>query len=90
MVTPVCAVPMTVQTPAHDWTQLHEIAPAPQGFAMHSTSSAPPARAMQSCPAWQVSVLGHGQMTDAHAAVLMVQLPFVQVATVRPAPAQSS
>lgn len=95
MVKPPCAAPTTPQTPMHDWMQPHEIGPAPQLFGTQLAINAPPAVMRQSCPAGQVKEAGP-QYTTPHAPVLSTQmllgvwLPVTQLATVRPAPAQSS
>jgi hypothetical protein len=47
-VMPPCSEPTTVQTPAHDWRQAHEIDDVPHGLLPHVASTAPPATMKQS------------------------------------------
>jgi hypothetical protein len=75
--------------------QSHEIADVPQVFAAHWAMTAPPATTTQICPGTQVRDEGFGHTTLVHGPLESDQraaaaLPATQVATVRPAPAQSS
>ena len=85
-----------MQVPLHDWRHPHEIADVPQLLLTQSANSAPPTRTTQTCPAAHiVEEAGLGQVTAVHALVVTCHLgddtlPATQVATVRPAPAQSS
>jgi hypothetical protein len=84
--TPVCTVARTLHVPVHG-RQLQLTGPVPQGLAIQSEITAPLARVMQICPGWQVWPV---QMMLAQAADSTRQVPEVQTALVRPAPAQFS
>ncbi len=91
MTIPAAAEPLTVHVPVQDCRQSHEIAPAPQVLGAQSATGNPLAMARHSSPASQlVVVVPLLQTMVLHAATLTAQAPFVQAATVRPAPAQSS
>ena len=84
-----------VQSPGHDWRQPHEIAEAPQALLTHMAPRVPPATTTQICPDAQVNDDRLVHRTVPHAPVLIVQRGWAsvlkaQLATVRPAPAQSS
>jgi hypothetical protein len=87
IVTPDCAEPLTMHEPAHDWRQPHVIAAVPQLFSTQLISSAPPPSIMHTCPGAQVI---DWQKTFVQAPVSMLHTLPLQLATVRPAAAQSS
>ncbi len=91
MTMPSATVPLTVHTPVQDCRQSQEIAPALQVFGAQSATGKPLAMARHNSPASQlvlVVLLRHTMVL--HAATSTRNARSVQVAIVRPAPAQSS
>ena len=84
-----------MQSVVQDCRQPQVRAEVPQVLLAHRELTAPPAVTTHTWPAAHVSWEGLAQATVAHAALVTFQrgialLPETQVATVRPAPAQSS
>ena len=93
---PPAAAPPTLQVPeltSQPGMQAHEIADVPQVCVAHEEKTAPLETMTQICPGAQM--LDPEQENSLHGPLLSDQradaaLPATQVATVRPAPAQSS
>jgi hypothetical protein len=87
IVTPDCTEPLIAHEPAQDCRQPQVIAAVPQLFSTQLMSNAPPPSIMHTCPGAHVI---DWQKTFVQGPVSTLQAPPLQLATVRPAAAQSS
>jgi hypothetical protein len=88
-VTPWLTLPVIEQL-EQELAQAQVIGPLPQPLSTQRAKRAPPAVTEQICPDAQLMLTGLAHCTASHAPTSTLHEPLLQVAALRPTPAQSS